>query len=572
MQDQEAPPMIKANDKDKETKEKDEDKKEEPKEETKEKNSKEDKKQKKNKKEKNQKDDIPEKNEIKIEEKKDDTPEKNEIIIEKKNEETEGKKEKKEEKQKKKDRINMDEFEKFMDSYPKNLTGKFAIDFFGDTLKPDCIFLKDGRKKYVFFNIVSLKNILNEKWIKLFQDYPKNLEDLKKPLENFKSADRNEKFQEETGIIKYLTIKLKFLYGDEYYSDDVRERAKAIAYLLAQIEHRKKNSYTTIGMIDSIELKVDFPSYAIFNTIQNEIADININSNKKTESLIDLIEKFQTLFNNIEEGYKNDYEKKILKSFLINEIGTKLKGVEDFGFSIESEEYSKVKSLRNKVNEIILFNIEKENNKNFFFGEEAFEFKVLKDTKAEKSVLINSVNMKGFYNHLVDIFKNTRDFLLQFDDDDNPVNTEDKMKFIKKYMKKVDNLENLSANIKKEINRIKNDMTKNVIDAGKNVHGIINNVQQKNIGNAFDIGKNVADNYMNISNKNVEMKLLEKTDNLLSKNKDDTIKLIKEFDLMEKLKFVEDKRIDQYKINGILISRVVNTVNPLQEQYFVFVI
>ena len=76
---------------------------------------------------------------------------------------------------------------------------------------------------------------------------------------------------------------------------------------------------------------------------------------------------------------------------------------------------------------------------------------------------------------------------------------------------------------------------------------------------------------MNISNKNVEMKLLEKTDNLLSKNKDDTIKLIKEFDLMEKLKFVEDKRIDQYKINGILISRVVNT-DPLQEQYFVFVI
>ena len=126
--------------------------------------------------------------ENKIEKPKEEIPEKNEIIIETSNKPPAKKK-----------RLDMDEFEKFMDSYPYKLK-EFEFDFYGDTLKPDCIFWRDKRKYYVFFNLKSLKNVLEEKWQNIFKDHPQTLDNLKQPLALYRLNYHKSIYEENTGF------------------------------------------------------------------------------------------------------------------------------------------------------------------------------------------------------------------------------------------------------------------------------------------------------------------------------------------------------------------------------------
>ena len=135
---------------------------------------------------------VPDKNEIIIEEKKEESKEQNEIKTEKPKEEIPEKNEIIIGTSKKK---SQDDFKKFIDKYPKNLDKTFEFNFFGDTLKPECVFFRDGRRFYVYFNLNELKNKLNEKWSLIFENYPKNLDDLKQPLEVFKSSFRKSKYK-----------------------------------------------------------------------------------------------------------------------------------------------------------------------------------------------------------------------------------------------------------------------------------------------------------------------------------------------------------------------------------------
>lgn len=112
---------------------------------------------------------------IKIEKPKNEIPEKKEIIIDTA----------KEKKPVKKKREEMDDFEKFMDSYPYKFR-EFEFDFYGDTLKPDYVLWKNKRKYYCFFDLESLKNVLEEKWKKIFEKHPITLEYLKQPLKDYK--------------------------------------------------------------------------------------------------------------------------------------------------------------------------------------------------------------------------------------------------------------------------------------------------------------------------------------------------------------------------------------------------
>ena len=161
-----------------------------------------------------------EENELKLEMSKEKLNDNDEIIIKEPKKEVEKNEIKtgdhnKEIEPKKKDRLQMDEFEKFMDKYPENLIGKFEFNFYGDTLKPDCVFWRDGRKYYVYFNLNYLRNKLDEKWVKIFKQYPKNLKYLIKPLEEYRKQFREQLFKSDRGYLKnfhkeyYLLQELK---------------------------------------------------------------------------------------------------------------------------------------------------------------------------------------------------------------------------------------------------------------------------------------------------------------------------------------------------------------------------
>lgn len=469
----------------------------------------------------------------------------------------------------------MDEFEKFIAQYPKNLNGQFEMDFFGDTLKPDCIFFMNSRKYYVFFNLNSLRNMLDEKWNEIQNKYPKNMEDLKGPLEKFKSEKQNKIYLEERGIWKNITLKIKFWVGEEKYSDDVRDRAKAISYLLSQIDFREQSNNLTIAMIDSVDLKINFYSYEIFDTIHNEVTEINIkieNDEQISESLNILYDKYNALYESIDND-SNDNNKKILKIFLANEINVKLLIIEDSKLQEDSKIHEKMKSLRNKINDIIKVNIEKQSDETFFFGEKMFTFRVIKDIRNEKMVLINSVHIKEFYDQLLAIFLNLRDLLLQLDENDVEIKPEKKMEFIRKYLQKVENLENLKNGIEKEIVKKKSNMTKHGINIGKNCFETLQNLKKGQINDTFKIGDTIVDSYEQMVNEILDKSLLEKASELIKYKKEETIKLIKEFDLLNKLEFIEDKRFNAKEINGILISRQISDPkNPLTDLYSVYLI
>ena len=325
-------------------------------------------------------------------------------------------------------------------------------------------------------------------------------------------------------------------------------------------------------MIDSQTLNMDFYPFKIFDTISEEIRQINIKvetDEEIKESLNIVSETLKSLYDKIDNDY-DDSDKVILKSYLANEINQKLGIIEGEPPDEESENYEKMKNLRNRVNNILQKNMEKEHDKSFFFDDDTFYFKIIKNTKDIKLVLLNSVFMKQFYDHLVKIFEDLRDQLLQFDDNNNEIKSEKKIDFIRRHMNQIKDLEQLNANIKKDINTTNSKIAKQGIDMSKTGFEIISNLKQGNISNISKQGNNIVDNYEQIMNCAIEKELLNKTADIIHYRKDETIKLIKIFDLKEKLKFIEDVRFNAKAFNGIMISRnISDPKNQLTDLYSV---
>ena len=261
----------------------------------------------------------------------------------------------------------------------------------------------------------------------------------------------------------------------------------------------------------------------------------------------------------------------ILKTYLANKIIEKFEIIEKDLPAENSENYEKIKGLRIKVNNIIQQNIKQENDKSFFFGDDTFYFKIIKNTKKLKLVLLDSVFIKQFYDYLVKIFLDLRDQLLQFDENDSEIKPEKKIDFIRRLIKEVNNFDQLNAKIKKDIIAANSNIAKEGIDMSKSGFEIINNLKQGKISDISQHGKNIVGNYEQIANLAIEKELLNKTANIIYYRKDETIKLIKEFDLKEKLKLlVEDERFNSKAFNGVIISRKINDPkDQLTEEYSV---
>ena len=466
----------------------------------------------------------------------------------------------------------------FEDDYPLNLNGDFELDFYGDNLKPDCIFCLDKRNYYVYFNINSLKNILDEKLTKIEKDFPQNYEDLKEPLKNYMKTFQKNIYKEDTGILNSISLTIKFLFGKESFNKEIRERAKYIAFLLSQIDgYSRQKETTTIAMIDSLHFNMKFYSYNEIDTIIKEIGDINIKRSTIEEindSLKILEENYFNISNKINNNY-NENDKIILKSLLANEINKKLMKIEDPSPPKETDAYKKMRFFRNKINVDILQNINTEKYNNIFFDEE-FEFKIIKDTRNEKCIILNGeIYMNKFKNKLNENFEVLRDHLLKFNIDETEgleIKPENKMDFIRRYMSKVDHLADLDKKIQHDINDLNRKKFNQKIKSINKSVDIYKNIQNKDAKNAIEGIGEIGDNFYIINDYNIDKKLLEKTSYIINHNKNEIIKLIKEYELIEQIK----KKMKQYNIkniNGLLIKRKINNPKePLTDIYSVEII
>ena len=102
--------------------------------------------------------------------------------------------------------------------YPHRLYGDLEFDIYDDKLEPDCIYLFDAKKYFVYFNLNELRNKLEVKIKELFDKNPKNFENLRKPLEDYMKTYQNEEYIDNYWISGTIFERIKFIIGSEYYS------------------------------------------------------------------------------------------------------------------------------------------------------------------------------------------------------------------------------------------------------------------------------------------------------------------------------------------------------------------
>ena len=464
----------------------------------------------------------------------------------------------------------MEETKKNTENFSYNIIGKFGFDFFGDTLTPDFLYLIGRTQNLVYFDLISMKDDLEKLLWNIKDNFPKNYEDLEQPLEDYMKTKKNSMFHENRGFFKNMGLKIKFIFGKESFNEEVRRRAKRLAYLLMQLKYKteeNKDKNYCIGMIDPINLKVTVFPYSILEEINEEIRFINIKRNNIEEidtSLNILNEKFKEVIQNIDKD-SNDKNKKVLKAFLANEIHKKLKEIEKVSFSKETDAYRKMKSLRSKVNKTILENLDIDSNfdENPFFDED-YDYTVIKRTKKEKNILLTGSYINKFKAQLKQDFKNLQSNLKKFDKD------EEEMNFIRKSMDKIEKLESEEDKIMKEINKINQKNFEQGIEIGKN---IVANFKHKNdkeeekekLGDKLDktlqTAKKVGDNIFQIKDNIIDKNSLENKEIIIKYNKEETKKLMHLHVLIEQIESSTNEK-KEYNIdggiNGLMICKKIN--------------
>ena len=461
-----------------------------------------------------------------------EVPDKNEII-----EQTEEQEEEEEEK----------DDEKFT-KYPKSFFGEFEFDLYDDSLKPDCTYILNGRTYYVYFNLNALYNRLEVKIDELFKKYPKNLENLKEPLQKYMKKYQKEEYKETTSTFGYLWERVKLFFGDEYYNRNVQERLIKMAFLFCQLKSEtfrsnNLNKKITIGIIDSYDYKIKSYCYEDFKKIKDEVNSIDVKKDniKEINKSLKIIEnKMKTLIDEVKNKYKGSDEvnQPIFILYLLKQIDFQLEKIEESNDALDhAKTYKKMRNIRSQINKYIKDNIIREQKK--FYFDLDLSFKIIKNTNQEKKVLLDGINIDVFLKEINKNFENLQSHLFKFDKDElqgEKNNTRNKMtiiQFLREKMEKYEKLENLEKNIDVEINNI--------------------NLQEN--GNKVDKAYK------------------EKTKSIIKYNKDETLKLIKEYELLEKFKEQKRKIKEKEIINGYTISRKIKDLkNPLLDLYSVDII
>ena len=512
-------------------------------------------------------------------------PQKNEII-EKPDKITD--KSKKEKETKTEEAKEEEEEEKGEKYYPISLFGQFEFDLYDDSLKPVCTFILNDRINYVYFNLKSLYNLLEEKIAYLFKTYPKNLENLKEPLEKYMKEYQKEEYKEQTSTIGYLMERVKFFFGEEYYNRKVQERMIKMAFLFCQLKSETirindLNKKITIGIIDSYDYKIRIYNYEDFQKINDEICNIEVKINNLNEidnSLQVIEEKMQILIDEVKNRYKgaDEVNQTIFILYLLKKIDEKLSKVEDSNDALGSyKTYKKMRNIRSQMNKYIKGNIKKEQKKLFFDLD--LWFKIIKNTKDEKKILLDGVNIDNFLSAINDNFENLQVQLFKFDKDDlggakdTAYNKLKIIEFLKEKMEKLQKLEGIELEIDKDINNLNLKSYEQVCEGGKNASKAFFSFRDKNFDAAIEQAKSAGKTYYQVKENNIVKAYKEKTKSIIKSHKEDILKLIKEYELIYNFEKQRKKVKDESKINGYLVSKQIKDINnPILDFYTVDII
>ena len=474
--------------------------------------------------------------------------------------------------------------------YLNNLFGDFEFDFFDDILKPDCTYIISNRIYLVFFDLKALYNTLEEKIKKLFDDYPKNLENLKEPLENYMTIYQKEEYKDETSSFGHFIERIKFIFCKENYNRKVQERAIKMAFLFCQLKSKKLNftnesedTKINIGFIDSINYKIEIIDFEDLQKIHDEVSclKIRIKNIEEINKSLQLIEdKIQKIIEEIENKYNEEtpIRQSICKLYLLKEIDSKLKKIEASNDArCTPKTFNKMRYIRSDINKFIKDNILPEKKKLFFDLD--LEFKIIKNTNEEKKVLLDGIYINNFFDEIKKNFNDLEQNLFKFDKDelqgckDSIENKKKIIEFLRGKMEKLEKWESLEKNIDIEINEINFNNFEQVIEGGKDATLGVLNFKQIQINNGLDNVKNVGQKYYKVKSNNIVKAYKEKTKDIIKHNKKETIKLIKEYELIDSFEKQRKLIKDESKINGYVVSKkICNPKHPILDVYSIDII
>lgn len=173
-----------------------------------------------------------------------------------------------------------------------NFISGFQRNFFGDDLRFD--FLR--KNNFVFFSQESARDTFDKMLKKIKKYFPKNYEDLSESLDNYMRNRQTEIYRENRSFLKTISLRLNFLFIEESFNEEVRTRAKRIAFILSQInadiEEKKRNRPYAV-IVNSSSLKVEPLEDQLFAQINNDIEKIKI----QTDISEDIVKSLNVLDN-----------------------------------------------------------------------------------------------------------------------------------------------------------------------------------------------------------------------------------------------------------------------------------
>ena len=395
------------------------------------------------------------------------------------------------------------EEEKTNEDTPNFISG-FQRNFFGDDLRFD--FLR--KNNFVFFSQESARDTFDKMLKKIKKYFPKNYEDLSESLDNYMRNRQTEIYRENRSFLKTISLRLNFLFIEESFNEEVRTRAKRIAFILSQInadiEEKKRNRPYAV-IVNSSSLKVEPLEDQLFAQINNDIEKIKIQTDTSEDMVksLNVLDNILMKFNQKIKEKSDENKEKILKAFLANKINTKL---QEIGCALSSEEKSFHKQfllLTSKLNKIIIDNLDYSelHEKPFLEGLEGVCYTYIVDTKKIEKIIVSGLNIGKFKKELNKKVKNLYGHLKKFETDDTDETNIDNEKpeiFYKNNMNSIKKSEKKLLENKLEMNKINGSILEETIDTLSNIpENFINTEGKKD----FKKNKENKENVENEENK-----------------------------------------------------------------------
>ena len=452
-------------------------------------------------------------------------------------------------------------------NYLTNYLPNYSFCYDGLELRPEY----KMEKYWYFFSIGKLVDYLNKELNQALRDYNILLEPY--DLIDFSKKEQKEKYNKKIGFFPTLKRSIALLTHPEQNSEEMKKKAKCIAYFLSQFNTENKkhneNNPSYIAYFDFDDEKFHFDNDPFFGEANSRLS-LEIDNDNYDDYIQRLYEAFISLENSISLTNQDKNKKEIFMNYLIRFFDKKIKLIEHSLIKPESE--TNLKNIRSKINELAIKYCYYQQSEVKFFYDLTFEILyIIKDQPNEKEALVvKGANLDSFKKTFEEEFAKLNGFAIS-NEDETQENDND---YIKKCDKNIKFYEGKSTESEEKIDKIKKGNIKESLDNVKSIAGAINNSGEENNRKSIvnDIIEKGGDAIMNIANINTTIKTIDRI-KLSEKNRQQQLIYWKKLkNIKSLLNNIEKILKENIEFKAIIISQKIDKNNKNNDSFIIKVI